>query len=309
MKTITKFLLFLLLPLFSFSQEYTYIDFGSPNTGYTSDGNWNNITNTLNNETGITKALINFSGVATGVTLTVDDPFDTFNTAGTTAPDASLPFPSTATRDSFFGETTAFNGNTQPTGGFVLSGLDPAKFYSFSIFASRTSVTDNREAKYTLVGATTQITSLNASNNTTQTTTISDLKPNASGEIKFTAQPGANNTNTSGFYYLGAVEMIASSTSLSSDKFQLKKMLSLYPNPIDDHFTIALNLENDANLVIDIYDINGKLIQNLFQGKHDSGTFNYTWENGVNNSRLVSGIYLLKININGNSYTEKLLVK
>lgn len=309
MKTITKFLFFLLLPFFSFSQEYTYIDFGSANTGYTSDGNWNNITNTLNNETGITKALINFSGVATGVTLTVDDPFDTFNTAGTTSPDANLPFPSTATRDSFFGETTAFNGNTQPTGGFVLSGLDPAKYYSFSIFASRTSVTDNREAKYTLVGATTQITSLNASNNTSQTTTISNLKPNASGEIKFTAQPGTNNTNTSGFYYLGAVEMIASSTALSSDKFQLKNILSLYPNPIDDHFTIALNLENDANLVIDIYDINGKLIQNLFQGKHDSGTFNYTWENGVNNSRLVSGIYLLKFNINGSSYTEKLLVK
>lgn len=308
MKKIT-FILLVMLSLSGLAQEYTYIDFGSPNAGFTTSGNWNNIASSINNNASITASLINATGSSTGVTLTVDDPFDTNNTAGTTSPDSSLPFPSTATRDSFFGETVSFNGNLQPTGGFTLSGLDPTKYYSFSIFASRTGVTDNRESQYTLVGNTTQIVALNASNNTSNTVNVNNLQPTATGTITFTAAPGSNNNNASGFYYLGAIEMITSTTALNSEIFQLKNILSLYPNPINDFFEVKFNLEKGADVQIDLYDINGKLIQNLYNNSHPAGLFNLKWEKGLNNATLTTGMYFLKVNVNGDLHTEKLILK
>jgi len=306
MKKITCFLF--LISCVSFAQEYTYIDFGI--TTNTTPGNWNNVAvANAADATGIILGLIDSNGISTGVTLTVDDAFDTVNTAGTTTPDPSIPFPSTASADSFFGETVVFNGTTEPTGGFTLTGLNPAKYYSFSIFASRNTVNDNRETRYTLVGATTLIADLNTSNNTVNTAEIVNIQPKANGEIVFTAQPGPNNNNSSGFYYLGAIEMIASDTQLSSNDFQLKNVLSLYPNPVNDFFEIKLKLESDSNLKIDFYDINGRLVDNIYNNIHKSGEFNYKWEKGLNNSNLASGVYFLRIDLNGSLHTQKLLFK
>lgn len=309
MKKNYKLLLLLVLPCVMFSQEYTYIDFGSPNTGYPTSGNWNNITTAVNNETGITSALINSTGTATGVTLSVNDPFDINNTAGYNQNTAGFVFPATATRDSFFGETVAFNGNTQPTGGFILTGLNPAYYYSFSIFASRSGVTDNRETQYTLTGLTPSVVSLNPSNNSTNTVEVVNLQPNANGEITLVAQPGPNNNNSSGFYYLGAIEMIASSTALSNDSFKLKSVLELYPNPINEFFEINFNLETASDVKIDLYDINGKLLGNLYHNKQSSGEFIYKWEKGNSNINVVSGFYLINLQVNGVTHTEKVYIK
>ena len=158
----------LLLSFLGYSQEYSYIDFGRRGSANETPGNWNNVTSTANNETGITIDLINDNGNPTGVTLAVDDPFDTVNTAGTTSAASTVPFPASATSDSFFGETVAFEGNTQPTGGFVLSNLNPNKFYSFVVFASRMNSTDgkSRQTLYTVTGSTAKSANLEVANNT-----------------------------------------------------------------------------------------------------------------------------------------------
>ena len=196
---------FLLIFSSTYSQEYTLIDFGSPST--MTSGNWTNITTTTNSQTGMVFNLINDAGLATGAILTINDAFNSYNTNGTTSPNTSLPFPAAATQDSFFGNTQAFSGVTEPTGGFVLSNLNPKKYYSFSIFASRIGVTDNREALYTITGATTASSSLNASENTSNTANIFNILPSSSGTITFSATVGPNNTNSNGFFYLGAIKM------------------------------------------------------------------------------------------------------
>ncbi len=219
------------LLIFSFSygqEENTLIDFGSTNTGFPSTGNWNNITTTSRNESGITLNLVNELGNTTGVTLTVDDSFDFSNTLGTTTPNSSLPFISTATMDSFYGEASDFNGNVNETGGYTLSNLDPLKYYSFSIFASRINVTDNRETLYTVTGQTTVSNTLNASNNTSNTASILNIKPLSNGTISFVATTGTNNNNANGFYYLGAVKMVTSSTPI--DSTDPTSLTIVYPN-------------------------------------------------------------------------------
>ncbi len=207
-----KFLKILLL-LFSailYGQEFTYIDFGNASTA--TPGNWNNVIATSLNQEGISVNLITNSGAATGINLLIDDSFDLVNTAGTTSPNAALPFPASSTRDSFFGEAVAFNGNINATGGFTLSGLDVNKFYTFNIFSSRTGVSDNRETQFTVTGVSTEVTALNASNNTSLTTYVMNMKPDAAGKITFKAEKGPNNNNSNGFYYLNALELISTTT-------------------------------------------------------------------------------------------------
>ena len=60
----------------------------------------------------------------------------------------------------------------------LFTGLNPAKSYSFIIFASR-AATDNREAKYKFIGAAKDSVYLNASNNTANVATIT-VQPAAS---------------------------------------------------------------------------------------------------------------------------------
>jgi hypothetical protein len=76
---------------------------------------------------------------ASSVSLSITIPFNTASTNGngTTTPDAAVGFPATATRDSFFGNVTAFQSQTAPQAQLRFGGLDPAFKCNFSFFASR----------------------------------------------------------------------------------------------------------------------------------------------------------------------------
>ncbi len=303
MKKIT--LILVLISYVSFAQDYTYIDFGI--TSQETVGNWNNVSiENAADASGLVVNLIDSNGASTGVTLTIDDAFDTVNTSGNASPDPSLPFPDTAARDSFFGETSDFNGTLEATGGFTLTGLDPLKYYSFSIFASRNGVSDNRETQYTLAGSTTEIVTINPSNNTTDTADVVDIQSNASGEITLTAQPGPSNDNGFGFYYLGAIEMIASDIQLSTEDFALIDILDVYPNPVKDILDVRMNLKEESKIDMKIYDINGRLVTNLFNEIKSEGAFQYIWERSSSKEAISSGMYFLKIKVNDITETKKI---
>ncbi|MCF1421713.1 T9SS type A sorting domain-containing protein [Mangrovimonas futianensis] len=305
MKKIT--FIFALFSCISFAQEYTYIDFGI--TTNETEGNWNNfsVANAVDAD-GLSGVLIDSNGASTGVTLTIDDAFDTVNTAGNPTPDASLPFPSSAAADSFFGETSTFNGSLEATGGFTLTGLDPSFYYSFSIFASRNGVSDNRETQYTVAGSTTEVVALNTSNNTANTADAMNIQPNGSGEITFTAEPGPNNDNSFGFYYLGAIEIIKSDAPLSVSDFKLKNMLSLYPNPVTDILEVRMDLKESSQVKMEIYNINGSLVSKLLDAQQPAGNFQFTWDR-YDNQQISSGVYFLRMQVNDSEQTTKLILK
>ena len=180
-------------------------DFGD--TGQQTSGNYNNVTHA---QDPVLNAIDN-TGLATGISLTVTDPFwPGSNQSGTTSPTgAAAMFDVQATRDNLFGNTVVFGGFTEPTGGFTLAGLstDLGVTYTFTIFAARLGVSDNRETAYDIVGANSGVTYLNPSNNQSEVTTLAGIAADVNGEIVVTVSPGPNNDNASGFYYIGAVEM------------------------------------------------------------------------------------------------------
>lgn len=187
------------------SIQTLFIDFG--NVNQLTAGDYNNVTET-------TVSLLNLvdsTGAPSGITLTIDDPF--FNNGppsqlGTESPsgDAAI-FPVSATDDYLFGHTGAFaGGDSNPTGGFVLSGLNDAFTYNFTFLGSRTGVSDNRETRYSVAGLNNDTGLLAVSNNDSQVLDLLTISPNA-GEISVSVEAGPNNDNGNSFYYLNALRI------------------------------------------------------------------------------------------------------
>lgn len=81
-----------------------------------------------------------------------------------------------------------------------------------------------------------------------------------------------------------------------------------YPNPFNPSTTIRFFLKNDAEASLTIYDANGKLILNLFEGFQSAGSKSFTW-NGTNQSgqKVTTGIYIYRLDVNGVAYNKKMI--
>jgi len=242
---------FIALPA-SAANASMFIDFGTNSPALMMEGNWNNVTE---HQSANTK-LIDENGNATGIRLAVTDPFyNGFNTSGTAVPtgEANI-FAGNATADNFFGNgalwgTTAAN----PEGIITLSGMNPAKYYSFKIFASRTGVTNIRDARYTMTGLTTVSDTLNASNNTSRIAEILNVKPTAGGVITFKTEAGPNNTSAEKFYFLGAMKISVSDspTGLFSPKST---------NSVNAYYNNGMLKIDDYTGTVRVYGLAGNLI-------------------------------------------------
>jgi hypothetical protein len=195
----------------SASAATVFYDFGD--SAQQTPGNYNNVSVSPPTSLSLLNS-VDSTGASTGITVEVSGFFNGSNQNGPVMPtgDAAI-FSGQATRDNAFGHAAAFGNNPlTPMGTVVFGGLDAsgATAYDFTFFASRTGVTDNREALYSLSGANSGSTTLNASANTSQVATAAGIIPNGAGVITLNVSPGTNNNSASQFYYLGAVRLESS---------------------------------------------------------------------------------------------------
>lgn len=258
------------------------IDFGSAST--MTAGNWNNITD----HQGANVELIDDQGAKTGINLRITDPFyNGYNTAGTTAPtgEAGTIFPSTATSDNFFGHGNAWGSTpANPEGVFTINGLDKTKYYSFKIFASRPSSSDNRDSQYTISGNNTKVNTLNASVNTSQFAVIDSIIPDNTGTITIKCNAGPNNTTNEKFFYIGAMKITVTDSQTGLNTPSVTTINAFYSNGI-------LKIK-DYSGRIQVTDFSGKI---LFNGWSD---------NGQAKVGLIQGVYI----VNTNTDNVKLVV-
>jgi hypothetical protein len=236
------------------------IDFGT--TTQLSTGNWNNV----NDHQAASVTLIDDAGNQTGITLTVTDPFyNGYNTNGTTTPtgDATI-FASTSTSDNFFCNGAVWGSTpANPVGIITLSGLNPNKIYSFVVFASRMSVTNIREAKYTFTGSNgSKSANLNASNNTSNVAVISEVLPTSQGVIEFKSEAGPNNDSVEKFYFLGAMKINVVDNTTAIDNVGDNSL------PVHVYYQKSfVRINNEFTGHVAVYNISGRIIsegQSLF---------------------------------------------
>lgn len=199
------------------------IDFGA--AGTLTQGNWNNI----HDHQAANQELIDDGGNTTGIWLKVTDPFyNGYNTNGATqvTGDASV-LPTTATMDNFFGHVNAWGATpANPQGVITLSGLSPGKYYSFTVFGSRSGVSDNRETLYEFKGSGDAVSALlNTSSNASKVAVVNNVRPDQEGKIIFTVTAGPANNQAEKFFYLGAMILEISDAPLSVSTMEHSNLL------------------------------------------------------------------------------------
>ncbi len=98
---------------------------------------------------------------------------------------------------------------------------------------------------------------------------------------------------------------IHDNTTVGISEIRPKEEFKLFPNPVVETFTIEFNLAENTNLVISIYDISGKLVKELYNGKGLSGENVFSF----NKANLTTGTYFLIINNNSKTIkNEKIII-
>ena len=80
---------------------------------------------------------------------------------------------------------------------------------------------------------------------------------------------------------------------------------SSYPNPFSDQTQIQFTLPNAGNLQVDIYNVDGRLVHQLFKGNALGGTQKLFWSPSGNKN----GVFICRINYLGQYYYLKLIKK
>ena len=85
--------------------------------------------------------------------------------------------------------------------------------------------------------------------------------------------------------------------------------LTVGPNPIKSTATINYDLPMSGVVNLKMLDINGKIISNLFSGFKSRGKQQYQLNiSNLEMGRVVNGLYLIQLEINGNKQTSKVIV-
>lgn len=70
-----------------------------------------------------------------------------------------------------------------------------------------------------------------------------------------------------------------------------------YPNPFNPSTNISYQLPTSGQVKVEVFNINGQLINTLFNGRQNSGNYQYTW----NAANISSGVYFVKVDLQTSS--------
>ena len=79
---------------------------------------------------------------------------------------------------------------------------------------------------------------------------------------------------------------------------------SAYPNPFNPSTSFNLNINNDSYVSIIVYDLNGKLVETLYEGNMYQGMHRMTW----NGQDVSSGTYIVRAISGNNVSAQKLML-
>ncbi len=81
--------------------------------------------------------------------------------------------------------------------------------------------------------------------------------------------------------------------------------LKVFPNPGKEHVVLDYSLQEKGNVNIEIYSMQGLLVERIKQGLQYSGDYNYR----INTNHLAAGTYICRVQQNNESVTQKIIIK
>ncbi|MCD4730931.1 MAG: T9SS type A sorting domain-containing protein, partial [Bacteroidales bacterium] len=119
----------------------------------------------------------------------------------------------------------------------------------------------------------------------------------------------ANETDLTWNVHNGTVIINGLSTGLI-DQNSFNSQMVCYPNPFTDQLTIKYTVQQDGeHIFIGVYDLFGKLVAEIVNGKHAGETYKLKWKGtDSNGTYLKNGIYFLRFTSGENSITKKIQI-
>jgi hypothetical protein len=80
--------------------------------------------------------------------------------------------------------------------------------------------------------------------------------------------------------------------------------IEAFPNPFVDNANITYALTGDSKVKVEVYDMSGKLITNLYDGNQNAGSYKLDF-----NAKTISGsgIYIIKMTVNSDVYSSQMV--
>ena len=123
--------------------------------------------------------------------------------------------------------------------------------------------------------------------------------------IQLSHTPGQNNI---GSYHIDNLRVVSRSY-LGVDENDLQQpselaLLPNYPNPFNPWTTIPFTLVEDSQTSVKVYNLRGETVATLLSGKLTTGYHETRW----NASNVSSGVYMIRLEANGITKTQKVMV-
>ncbi|NOZ73947.1 MAG: T9SS type A sorting domain-containing protein [FCB group bacterium] len=109
---------------------------------------------------------------------------------------------------------------------------------------------------------------------------------------------------TSGSFAFSPVDLPALSSIQEAEVPRTFELLPATPNPFNPVTRITYTLDRDSPLILDIYDIRGRLVDHLYKGWNSAGIHRVSWDA----SRFSSGLYIVRLESAGRGLTQKVLL-
>ena len=77
-----------------------------------------------------------------------------------------------------------------------------------------------------------------------------------------------------------------------------------YPNPFNPSTTISFGVPEDSNVSIEVFDVNGRLVETLINDNLDAGYHEIQWDATLQSS----GLYIIKMQSDRFIDTQKLML-
>tara|TARA_X000000368_G_scaffold403795_1_gene379133 strand:+ start:90 stop:1019 length:930 start_codon:yes stop_codon:yes gene_type:complete len=99
------------------------------------------------------------------------------------------------------------------------------------------------------------------------------------------------------------------STILGLDEIKNIRNIQVYPNPVNGPAFIRFTLENyEDDIQLNLYDLQGKLVFQFYDGEMKSGNHEIRWDGKINGRKLPPSQYMLEIKAETHQITKKIIV-
>jgi hypothetical protein len=99
--------------------------------------------------------------------------------------------------------------------------------------------------------------------------------------------------------------LLHSETAVLDRVPSLAEIESAFPNPFNDRTTIQVSLTRAGNILLSVYDVTGRRVAVLQDGRLERGRNEIIWRGMIHNGNLLpSGVYFLRLEARGMGVVE-----